>query len=129
MKYIFLVTPALWPPVSSWFKITHLCTGDSSPIMLQLLYRMRYKKEYAYYQSYARTRVVLPGMGQTEKERGESHEWAAELVAVDNKQSIKYNKNVSQQIGLTWFYSYYCITFLYHSLHTKNTYQFKKILL
>ena len=37
---------------------------------------MQNKKEYAYNQSCARTRAVLPGMGQTEKERGESHEWA-----------------------------------------------------
>jgi hypothetical protein len=34
------------------------------------------KKEYAYNQSYARPGAVLPDMGQTEKERGESHEWA-----------------------------------------------------
>ena len=34
------------------------------------------KKEYAYNQSYARTSAVLPDMGQKEKERGESHEWA-----------------------------------------------------
>ena len=34
------------------------------------------KKEYAYNQSYARTSAVLPYMGQTEKKRGESHEWA-----------------------------------------------------
>ena len=33
------------------------------------------KKEYAYNQSYVRTSAVLPDMGQTEKERGESHEW------------------------------------------------------
>ena len=34
------------------------------------------KKEYAYNQSYARTCAVLPDMGQMEKKRGESHEWA-----------------------------------------------------
>ena len=34
------------------------------------------KKEYTFNQSYARTTAVLPDMGQTEKERGESHEWA-----------------------------------------------------
>ena len=34
------------------------------------------KKEYAYNQSYARTCAALPDMEQTEKERGESHEWA-----------------------------------------------------
>ena len=33
-------------------------------------------KEYAYNQSYTRTSAVLSDMGQTEKERGESHEWA-----------------------------------------------------
>jgi len=48
---------------------------------------------------------------------------AAEPVAIDNKQSNKYNKNVSQQIGLTWFHSYYCIVFSCRSLHTKNTYR------
>ena len=37
---------------------------------------MQNKKEYAYNQSYARTSAVLPDMGQMEKERGESHEWA-----------------------------------------------------
>ena len=42
---------------------------------------------------------MLPDMGQTEKEIRESHEWAAEPVAVDNKQSNKYNKDVSQQIA------------------------------
>ena len=34
------------------------------------------KKEHAYNQSYARTSAVLPDMGQMEKGRGESHEWA-----------------------------------------------------
>ena len=53
---------------------------------------MRNKKEYAYCQSYARTSAVLPDMGQAEKGRGESHEWAKEPVAVDNKQSNKYKK-------------------------------------
>ena len=33
-------------------------------------------KEYAYNQSHARTSAALPDLGQTEKERGESHEWA-----------------------------------------------------
>ena len=33
------------------------------------------KKEYSYNQSYASTSAVLPDMGQTEKEKGESHEW------------------------------------------------------
>jgi hypothetical protein len=37
---------------------------------------MQNEKEYAYNQSYARTSAVLPDMWQTEKERGESHEWA-----------------------------------------------------
>ena len=37
---------------------------------------MQNKKEYGYNQSHARTSAVLPDMGQTEKERGESHEWA-----------------------------------------------------
>jgi hypothetical protein len=84
---------------------------------------MQNKKEYAYCQSYARTSAVLPDMGQTEKERGESREWDAEPVAFDNKQPSKYNKNVSQQIGLTRFHSYCCITFSCHSLHTKNMYR------
>jgi len=44
--------------------------------------------EYAYCQSHARTSVVMPDMGQTEKERG----GAAEPLAVDNKQSNKYLK-------------------------------------
>ena len=39
------------------------------------------KKEYAYNQSYARTSAVLADMGQTEKEIGESHEWALMFVA------------------------------------------------
>ena len=34
------------------------------------------KKEYAYNQSYARKSEVLPDMGRTDKERGESHAWA-----------------------------------------------------
>ena len=34
------------------------------------------KKEYTYNQSYARTSAMLLDMGQTEKEREESHEWA-----------------------------------------------------
>ena len=72
---------------------------------------MQNKKEYAYCQSYARTSAMLPDMGQTEKERGDSHEWAVEPVALDNEQSNKYNKNISQQIGLKWFHSYYCIIF------------------
>jgi len=66
---------------------------------------------------------VLPDMGRTKKERGESHEWTAGPMAVDNKQLKKYNKNVSLQIDLTWFHSYYCIIFSCHSLHTKNIYQ------
>ena len=37
---------------------------------------MQYKKEYVYDQPYARTSAVLPDMEQTEKERGESQEWA-----------------------------------------------------
>ena len=37
---------------------------------------MQNKKEYAYNQSSARTSVVLPDMVQTEKEGGQSHEWA-----------------------------------------------------
>jgi hypothetical protein len=37
---------------------------------------MQNKKEYAYNQSYARISAVLADMGQTEKERRESHEWA-----------------------------------------------------
>jgi hypothetical protein len=53
---------------------------------------MQNKKEYAYCQSYARTTAVLPDMGQTEKERGESQEWAMEPVVVNTKQSNKYNK-------------------------------------
>jgi hypothetical protein len=40
------------------------------------LYGTQNKKKYAYNQSYARTSAVLPDMGQTEKEREESHEWA-----------------------------------------------------
>ena len=39
-----------------------------------------------------------------DKERGESHEWTAGPMAVDNKQLKKYNKNVSLQIDLTWFH-------------------------
>ena len=71
---------------------------------------------------------MLPDMGQTEKERGESHGWALDPVEVDSKQSNKYNKNVSQQIGLTWFNPYYCIIFPYHSLYTnKYVSTFKKI--
>ena len=38
------------------------------------------KKEYAYNQSYARKSAVLPHMGQTEKERGESDEWALTFI-------------------------------------------------
>jgi hypothetical protein len=38
--------------------------------------RTQNKKEYAYNQSYSSTSSVLPDMGQTDKERGESHEWA-----------------------------------------------------
>ena len=34
------------------------------------------KKKLAYNQSSVMTSAVLPDMGQTEKERGESHEWA-----------------------------------------------------
>ena len=30
--------------------------------------------------SYARTSAVLPDMGQTEKKRGESHEWALKFM-------------------------------------------------
>jgi len=39
-----------------------------------ILYGMRYKKEYACCQSYARTSAVMPDMGHAEKERGESLE-------------------------------------------------------
>ena len=46
----------------------------------QKLYLMRNKKEYDYCQSYARTSAVLPNMNQTEKERGESHEWALKFM-------------------------------------------------
>ena len=88
-----------------------------------ILCGMQNKKEYAYCQSYVRTSAVLPDMGHTEKERGESHEWAAGPVAVDNKQSNKYNKNVPQHIDLTWFHSCYCIIFSCHSLHTKSMYR------
>jgi hypothetical protein len=45
-----------------------------------MLNGMRNKKEYAFCQSYARTSAVLPDMGQTEKERGESHEWALKFM-------------------------------------------------
>ena len=58
--------------------------------------------------------------GADKKERGESHEWTAGPMAVDNKQLKKYNKSVSLQIDLTWFHSYYCIIFSSHSLHSKN---------
>ena len=34
------------------------------------------KKEYSYNQSHARTSAMLSEMGQAEKERRESHEWA-----------------------------------------------------
>ena len=37
---------------------------------------MQNKKEYAYNQFHAKTSMVLPDIGQTEKERGQSHEWA-----------------------------------------------------
>ena len=37
---------------------------------------MQNEKEYAYNKSYARTNEVLPGIGQTEEESEESHEWA-----------------------------------------------------
>ena len=37
---------------------------------------MQIKKEYAYNQSYARASAMLSDMGQMQKERGESHEWA-----------------------------------------------------
>jgi hypothetical protein len=40
------------------------------------------------------------------RKREESHEWAAEPVAVGNKQSNEHNKNFLQQIGLTWFHFY-----------------------
>ena len=40
---------------------------------------MQNKKEYAYCQSYART-SEMPDLGQKEKERGESHEWALKFV-------------------------------------------------
>jgi hypothetical protein len=40
------------------------------------LYGTQNKKKYALNQSYERTSAVLPDMGQMEKERGESHEWA-----------------------------------------------------
>ena len=53
-----------------------------------LLYEMQNKKEYAYNQSYARTSAVLPDMGQTENHMSGP-------MAVDNKQSNTYNKNVS----------------------------------
>jgi hypothetical protein len=42
--------------------------------------RISNKKEYAYNQSYAMTTAVLPDMVQTEKERGESHEWALKFM-------------------------------------------------
>jgi hypothetical protein len=45
-----------------------------------LLYGKRYKKEYACCQSCARTSALLPYMRQTEKERGESHEWALKFM-------------------------------------------------
>ena len=35
---------------------------------------------------------MLPDIGRTKKERGESHEWTAGPMAVDNKQLKKYNK-------------------------------------
>ena len=55
--------------------ITHTVTTQGSRFSLMELYLMQNKKEYACCQSYARTSAVLPDMGQTEKERGESHEW------------------------------------------------------
>ena len=46
----------------------------SSFVQLPLtLYGTQNKKEYAYNQSYARRTVVLPDMGQKEKEREENH--------------------------------------------------------
>jgi hypothetical protein len=42
--------------------------------------RISNKKEYAYSQSYAMTSAVLSDMGQTEKERGESREWALNFM-------------------------------------------------
>ena len=47
---------------------------------MQTCYGMQYKKEYAYCQSYARISAVFPDMGQTEKERGESYEWALNFI-------------------------------------------------
>ena len=41
---------------------------------------MQNKKEYAFNQSYARRRLVFPDLGQTEKKRGESHEWALMFI-------------------------------------------------
>ena len=38
------------------------------------------KKEYAYNQSYARISAMLPDMGKTGKERGESHERALMFI-------------------------------------------------
>ena len=39
------------------------------------LYETQNKKEYAYNQSCARRSAVFLDIGQTEKERAESHEW------------------------------------------------------
>jgi hypothetical protein len=50
------------------------------PAFHGILYLMQNKKEYAYYQSYARTSAVLPDMGQMEKERGQSLEWALKCM-------------------------------------------------
>jgi hypothetical protein len=48
--------------------------GETLPEEPGFLQGTQNKKEYAYIQSYGRTSVVLPDMGQTEEERGESHE-------------------------------------------------------
>ena len=60
----------------TFFKEFLFFTVDVEYINVHLLSLMQNKKEYAYNQSYARTSAVLPDMGQTGKERGESLEWA-----------------------------------------------------
>ena len=75
---IFLISTFLYPQPS-----VHKIVLKPSNYISILLYLIKArtsitqsKKEYAYNQSSARTSAVLPDMGQTEKERGQSHEWA-----------------------------------------------------
>ena len=79
-------------PVSEtgeYFLLFLLATLSTLGCYLFYYREHKIRRNNVYNQSDTRTNAVLPYIGQTEKERGESHEWSVGPMAVDNKQLKK----------------------------------------